>query len=168
MKRKNFTILLLLSLSLTANAFAADTWTVRDNGVGPVWVGMTLAQMKAALHQKLAEEESGSEGCFYVHARGHDHVGFMMIDGRLARIDVDAPGIFTASGIQVGDPETKAQRTYGARMKTSEHKYIDTGHYLTVRANDHRYGIRFETDKGKITMFYVGTYEAIQYVEGCE
>jgi hypothetical protein len=28
-------------------------------------------------------------------------------------------------------------------------------------------GIRFETEKGKITLFYAGTKTAIQYVEGC-
>jgi len=39
---------------------------------------------------------------------------------------------------------------------------------ILTLANDRRYGIRFETDTGKILMFYVGTYEAIQYVEGCE
>jgi hypothetical protein len=39
-------------------------------------------------------------------------------------------------------------------------------HYLTIRSDDRHYGVRFETDQGKITMFYAGTYEAIQYVEG--
>jgi hypothetical protein len=29
-------------------------------------------------------------------------------------------------------------------------------------------GVRFETDKGKITTYYAGKYDAIQYVEGCE
>jgi len=53
-------------------------------------------------------------------------------------------------------------------MKVTGHQYIDTGHYLTVRSADGRYGIRFETDKGKIIEYYAGTYEAIQYVEGCQ
>jgi len=53
-------------------------------------------------------------------------------------------------------------------MKVTPHQYLDTGHYLTVRSAHSRYGVRFETDKGKITEFYAGTYEAIQYVEGCE
>jgi len=48
------------------------------------------------------------------------------------------------------------------------HKYIDDGHYLTIRSADRKYGIRFETEKGKITGFYAGLYSAIQYVEGCE
>jgi len=37
-----------------------------------------------------------------------------------------------------------------------------------VRSSTGTYGIRFETDAGKITTFYAGSYEAIRYVEGCE
>jgi len=129
---------------------------------------MTLDQLSAALHQKRSEQESGGESCFYVHARGHDHLAFMIEDGRLVRVDVDAPGIRTSTGIQVGDSEAHARRVYRTKMEVTEHQYIDTGHYLTVRSADGRYGVRFETDNGKITMFCAGTNEAIQYVEGCE
>ena len=159
---------LLLALLFVAISFATDAWVVREDGVGPLNVGMTLAQLTAKLHQKLAESESGSDNCFYVHAPSHPHLAFMIEDGKMSRVDVDAPGITTSAGIQVGDPESRAQRIYGSKLKVTEHKYIDTGHYLTMRSADGRYGVRFETDKGKITEFYAGTYEAIQYVEGCE
>ncbi len=129
---------------------------------------MTRSELSATLHQKLSEDESGSDSCFYVHARGHDHISFMIEDGRLVRIDIDAPGTATSTGIQVGDSEARARQIYGAKLKVTDHKYIDTGHYLTVRSADGHYGLRFETDNGKITEFYAGTYDAIQYVEGCE
>jgi hypothetical protein len=86
----------------------------------------------------------------------------------MARVEVGAPGVKTSTGIQVGDSEGQVRKIYGARMKVTAHQYIDTGHYLTVRSADGRYGIRFETDEGKITTFYAGKYDAIQYVEGCE
>jgi len=38
---------------------------------------------------------------------------------------------------------------------------------LTLRSADQRYGMRFETEAGKVTTFYAGKYEAEQYVEGC-
>ncbi len=129
---------------------------------------MTLAQLTATLHQKLVESESGSENCFYIHASNHPHLAFMIEDGKVSRVDVDAPGVTTSAGVQVGDSEARAKRMYGPELKVTEHKYIDTGHYLTMRSADGRYGVRFETDKGKITGFYAGTYEAIQYVEGRE
>jgi len=163
MKRSLYLAVLFATIS-----FANDSWIVREDGVGPVKIGMTLAQLTSTLHQKLAESESGSEGCFYVHAANHPHLAFMIEDGKLSRVDVDAPGITTSAGIQIGDSEARAQRIYGSKLKMTQHKYIDTGHYLTALSVDGRYGVRFETDKGKITEFYVGTYEAIQYVEGCE
>ena len=141
--------------------------SVKD-GAGPVKIGMSFTQLKAVLHQKLPEEESGSENCFYAHARGHAPLAFMIENGRLSRIDVDAPGIATTTGIQVGDSEHHLRQVYGARLRVTEHQYIDTGHYFTVRSPDRRYGIRFETDRGKILTFYAGRYESIQYVEGCE
>ncbi len=141
---------------------------MREDSIGPVKVGMTRSQLSAALREKLVEEESGNDSCFFVHARGHDHVSFMIIGDRVVRIDIDAPGYKTSMGIQVGDLEAYARRVYGSRMKVTRHQYLDTGHYLTVRSSDGRHGVRFETDNGKITRFYAGTYEAIQYVEGCE
>jgi hypothetical protein len=148
--------------------FASGDWVIREDGVGPVKVGMTLAQLSAALHQEMAADERDEQSCFYINARGHDSVSFMIIDGHMARVEVGAPGVKTSTGIQVGDSEGQVRKIYGARMKVTAHQYIDTGHYLTVRSADGRYGIRFETDEGKITTFYAGKYDAIQYVEGCE
>jgi hypothetical protein len=159
---------LLLLLTPLRDACAANGWIVRDDSIGPVKIGMTRSQLSAVLREKLVEEESGNDSCFFVHTHGHDHVSFMIIDNRVVRIDVNAPGYKTLVGIQVGDSEAYALRVYGSRMKVTSHQYVDTGHYLTVRSSDGRHGVRFETDDGKINMFYAGTYEAIQYVEGCE
>jgi hypothetical protein len=158
---------LLLCLLLAASCSATNDWVVREDGIGPIKIGMSLSHLSATLHQKLSEEEGGSENCFYVHAPGHDHISYMIIDDRVVRVDIDAPGTRTATGIQVGDREAHLRQVYGSRAKVTAHQYVDTGHYLTVRSADGRNGIRFETDMGKVTMFYAGTYEAIQYVEGC-
>jgi len=151
----------------SVNSSAADPWIVRYDGVGPVKIGMTLAQLSAALHQQLAPDELDEHSCFYIDAHGHNRVGFMIIDGKVARVDVGASGLRTAAGIQVGDSEVHARQVYGASMKVTPHTYIDDGHYLTVRSSDGQFGVRFETEKGKIVGYYAGTYEAIQYVEGC-
>jgi len=157
-----------LALLLVAASYASDDWVIREDGVGPVKIGMTLAQLSAALTQELAADERDEQGCFYINAHRHDNVSFMIIDGYVARVEVGAPGVKTSTGIQVGDSEVQVRKVYGARMKVAAHQYIDTGHYLTVRSADGRYGVRFETDKGKVTLFYAGKYDAIQYVEGCE
>jgi hypothetical protein len=160
--------LLLPVILLVATSFASDAWVIREDSVGPVRMGMSLTQLSAALHQELAADERDEQGCFYISARGHDHVSFMIIDGHVVRVDVGAPGVKTLTGIQVGDSERQVRKVYGARMKVDAHQYVDTGHYLTVRSADGRYGVRFETDNGKVTMYHAGKHSAIQYVEGCE
>lgn len=160
--------LLLLCGCLICTSLAADTWVVHEDGVGPVKIGMTVAQLTKIFQQKLIEEDSGSDNCFYLDAPGHNHVGFMIVDGRVVRVDVTATGVATSTGIQVGDPESKVRKLYGARVKVTEHTYVDDGHYLTVRSTSGRYGVRFETDGHKVTGYYAGRYESIQYVEGCE
>ena len=149
---------------------AEDAWVVREDGVGSAKIGMTLPELKVALHESLVteDEESGSEGCSYVNPAKHPGISFMILDGRFARADVSVRGIATTEGIQVGDSESATRRAYGPKMTVWPHQYIDDGHYLTMRSQDKKYGIRFETEKGKITSFYAGRYSAIQYVEGCE
>jgi hypothetical protein len=165
---RTFTLLAALAFASIATLPADIAWVVREDGVGPAKVGMTLPQLNTALGEKFAmpTDEDG-QGCFYVHPAKHSHISFMFLDGRLSRVDVDAPGISTTEGIQVGDFEAKALRVYGPRMKVEPHQYIDDGHYLTARSRDGRFGVRFETEKGKITQFYGGLFESIQLVEGC-
>src|ERR1700685_4220537 len=136
---------LFLPVLLVATSSAGDAWVMRDDGAGPAKIGMTLAQLSAALHQKLTEEDSGSENCFYVRERSHNHISFMFEDGKLARIDVNAPGIATSAGIQVGDSEAVARTAYEPKIKVTDPQYTDSGHYLPVRSSDGHYGIRFET-----------------------
>jgi hypothetical protein len=83
MIRARIVALYLFLICLTSIAPAGDIWVVREDGVGPVEVGMTLAQLSATLHQKLAEQDSGSDNCFYLTANGHDHLSFMIENSRL-------------------------------------------------------------------------------------
>jgi hypothetical protein len=151
---------------LIGACFAADIWVVRQDGVGPAKVGMNLPQLNMALHEKFAMPESKEDqGCFYVTASKNPQVSFMIQSGLLVRVDVDRSGLATTEGVQVGDSEEHVKQVYGSRLKVEPHHYTD-GHYLTLRSG--KYGIRFETDQGKVSTFYAGTFEAIQYIEGCQ
>jgi hypothetical protein len=169
MMARSLVALSILALT-TGTSLSGDGWVVRYNGVGPIKIGMSLAQLNTALDEKFTMPKSKDEqGCFYVDTAKHAHVAFMIVDGRLARIDVSGAGVPTTEGIQVGDSEERARQVYGAKLKVEPHAYTrPEGHYLTTRSSDGRYGIRFETDKGKITTFYAGRFDAIQYIEGCE
>jgi hypothetical protein len=149
---------------------ARDTWTIRMDGVGRAKIGMNLSELNFQLREKFSMPSAKEDqNCFYVVPTKNRHISFMMIDGRLARIDVLEPGAATTEGIQVGDSEKRALKVYGSRLKVEPHFYTGPeGHYLTAQSSDGRYGVRFETDGVKILLFYAGSFEAIQYVEGCE
>ncbi len=165
---RGFIVLAALALTSICALRADDVWVVREDGVGPAKVGMTLSQLNAALGEKFTmPRNKNDQACFVVKPAKHPHIAFMIEDGHFSRVDVDAPGIPTTEGIYVGDSEAQARRVYGARLKVEPHHYIEGGLYLTVRSRDGRYGTRFETDKGKIQSFYAGRFESIQLVEGC-
>jgi hypothetical protein len=105
----------LLALAGTALGGGGD-WVIREDGVGPAKIGMTLAQLRTALHDRLIEDgDSGNEGCWYVTAAKHPHIALMILDGHFVRADVTARGIATTDGVQVGDSERDIRKRYGRR-----------------------------------------------------
>jgi hypothetical protein len=168
MFRRVLTTLTLLAVAATALGADGD-WVIREDGVGPAKIGMTVPELRKALHDRLIEDDdSGSDNCWYAKPGKHPHISFMILDGRFVRADVVVRGVSTMDGVQVGDSESAVRRRYSSKMTVEPHQYIDDGHYLTLQSTDRKYGIRFETEKGKITSFYAGRFSAIQYVEGCE
>ena len=149
---------------------AGDTWEVRTDGVGPVKVGMSLSQLNAVVHEKFSLPAAKDEqGCFYIKPHQQPSIGLMIEDGRVTRVDIDGPDILTVEGVHVGDSETRAKQVYGHKLKVEPHAYTGPeGHYLTMHSSDGRYGIRFETDEGKIVRFYAGRANSIAYIEGCQ
>lgn len=170
MNRPSTALCLLLCLCFSATSFAGDAWTVHDDGVGPVKIGITLDKLKSIFHDNLTmPADKDSQSCYYVSSPEHPHINFMISDGSLIRIDVDGPGVPMKEGIQVGDAESKVMKAYGGKLKVEPHEAAGpTGHYLTARSSDGLKGIRFETNEGKVEMFYVGTYDAVHQEEGCE
>lgn len=171
MKRQRLSILAVLVLLPVGATMADDSWVVREDGAGPVRVGMNLAQLNAVLHEKFAVPTAKDEqSCFYESPQKQPKVALMILSGKLARMDVSEPGVQTSMGIQVGDSEAHALQIYGRKLKVEPHAYTsdEGGHYLTARSSDGRFGIRFETDGKKIITYYAGRFDAIQYIEGCE
>lgn len=164
---------LVIFIVLVASTCLADqNWVVRPDGIGPIRIGMKLSDLKTTLHLTYKLEfaqDSDQETCFYAVIPGHAGVGLMILNGRVARVDVDNPDTQTVEGIKNGDTEAHARGVFGKRLRVTPHAYTGPqGHYLTVRSDDGQYGIRFETDGLKIVRYYAGRVSAISYIEGCE
>jgi len=164
------------SLLFFACIFAAAECTaqsgsliVRLHGIGPVRIGMSLSDLNRVLHTHYTKPTDPDEqACSYVEVPHHSGIELMILDGRVARVDVDNASTRTAKGIHNGDSESHALQAYGKRLEVEPHEYYpETGHYLTLYSKDEKLGIRFETDDGKITRYYAGTTRAIALVEGC-
>jgi len=143
-------------------------------GLGPVQAGMSLAEAEQAAGVPLSYEESGAGegGCGYASpppGLGLDDVGFMVLDGVVARVDIDGPSIATVSGVRVGDSESEALATYGDLLRIDPHPYTD-GHYLVYEptsAADADYELIFETTGSVVTTMRSGLSYAVDYIEGC-
>lgn len=150
-------------------ASPASDSTVTEHGLGPLRVGMTLAEARTALGGAfVVPVESDTMSCDYATWRGGPRGVHVMIDsGRVARVEVDSVGIATGAGARVGDSEERIRSLYPGRVTVTPHKYVE-GHYLTVNATgDSSSAIVFETEKGRVTRYRAGRRPAVEYVEGC-
>jgi hypothetical protein len=168
-----FKLIALAALAATQGPTSgADAQRLDFTSLGKARIGMSEQALAHALGAPLThvapEVETG--GCYYASGHGlPDAVRLMMLDHRLARIDVSAPGVETAAGVGVGTAEAEVKRRYGDKLVEEPHAYTGpAGHYLTVQSADGKDGIRFETDGQAVTLFYAGTAKAIHYIEGCQ
>lgn len=153
-------------------ALSVSPQRVAFTSIGKARIGMNEQALVRALGAPLTHvaPEAEEEGCYYASGRGLPNgVSLMMLNDRLARVDVHEPGVSTISGAGMGTSESELKRLYGSKLVQEPHAYTGPeGHYLTLRSADGRHGVRFETDGLSVTGFYAGTAEAIQYIEGCQ
>jgi len=166
--------LIALAIAITAvgSALATSPQRVAFTSIGKARIGMSERALSHALGAPLVHiaPEEEEEGCYYASGHGLPKgVNLMMLNDRLARFDVTEPGVSTISGAGVGTSESELKGLYGGKLVQEPHAYTGPqGHYMTLRSVDGQYGVRFETDGLRVTGYYAGTAEAIQYIEGCQ
>jgi hypothetical protein len=157
-----------------AAAAAADTsWTLRFNGIGPLRVGMTFDEAKAALGGDLRMSDPivrtapDADRCDHPRSGRLPEGVYLMIEGQnLVRVEVDSSDIPTADGARIGDTEARIQQLYPGRVTVQPHKYTD-GHYLVVTPavrSDTTNLMIFETDGRVVERFRAGQRPQVEYV----
>ena len=140
-------------------------------GLGPVRVGMTLAEASVGAGKRIVAKPGFTPDCGFADPEGGpEGVSFMVVAGRVARVDVSAGPVKTLSGAGVGDTEAQVQARYSNRLQASPHKYVAAGRYLTFVHSDSAdaaFRLIFETDGSRVTRFRVGKEPEVSYVEGC-
>lgn len=142
-------------------------------GLGPIQVGMTLAEAsKAAEIAFVPVGGSASLACRYFQPKeGPEGIGFMVVNDQIIRIDIwPGSSITTLSGAGIDSTEAEIEALYPGQIEVSSHKYTN-GQYLTFIPEDagaKLYRLVFETDaEGRVTQFRAGQFPAVNWVEGC-
>ena len=166
-----FALALTLAGCKKAGTIENPAWQVTIRGYGPIQAGMTLAQAAEAGKRRLTAINPGSEECDYVRFESDTtaDIQFMVVQGRIARVDVHDTTIGTSHGIRIGDSEAAVEEKYAERVAVSPHKY-ENGHYLVVAPAapaDSGHEIVFETDGARVTTYRSGRVPEVEYVEGC-
>ena len=113
-----------LNIPASAHSKITNQSKVFINGIGSVQVGMTVAQASQAVGTKLVREGYGNYQCsYYKLQNGTKDIGFMVTNGRIARVDVSKGSISTASGARIGDTEARIKALYPGQIKVSRHAY---------------------------------------------
>lgn len=178
------TVFALLAAALAIAAAPAqqpppDVLTVE--GLGPVKMGMTIAEAEKALGARLKivfSEDNDAMSCgtgSRADGRNGD-VSYMVMKGRIVRIAIfrpdegtpSNPPVRTPKNVGVGSSETAVQSAYGSIVEVEPHPYgTENDHYLIVKTADGKRGIIFETEDGKVSSFRAGVYPEVGYIEGC-
>lgn len=130
--RRQLLIWPVSTLAIRMEGQIRDAQRLTFTGIGPVRIGMTEAQVRSVL--KLQTERTDfEEGCSYL--TGADQgVAFMLLDPRVARVDIMEGPRLTEAGAGIGTSETEIHRLY-PRVRTEPHPYLDRGegYYLRVQ-----------------------------------
>lgn len=159
-------------------------WVLTSEGLGPLRIGMTLAEIAAAAGADSDPAAIGGpdpEACDQFRpARAPEDVLVMVEQGRLTRVSlVRDSALKTDRGIGTRAAAAEVRRAYGDALVETPHKYVETpAAYLThwTKGGDRTKpyvedpaarGIVYEVGRdGQVQAIHAGG-PAIQYVEGC-
>ena len=163
-----------------APAPAADVLTAQ--GYGPLRIGMTRAEVEAALGPDANPEAVGGpdpESCDVFHpTRAPQGLTVMVEDGVLTSIWLDDGSILkTDRGFGVGDAATAIKAAYGPIAHVSPHKYAEApAEYITTWSvggaagyveNPAVRGIAYHVGTSGLAERVAAGGPSIQYVESC-
>ncbi len=165
-----------------ADSAPADANVLTAEGLGPVRIGMTAAEVAAAWGADSQPEAVGGAEpgvCDQFHPAGAPvGVNVMIQDGRLTRITlINESPIKTDRGFGLGDRALAIKQAYGGAIVAEPHKYVAApaeNLFSWARGGSTDYvedptarGVRYEIDEsGLVAQIHAGD-PSIQLVEGC-
>ena len=144
------------------------------HGFGPARFGQDQEQVRMSWGRPLREGGSTSDSCYYLFREpqpdnGSFGIGFMIVDGKFARYDVDMEQFAAPGDIKVGATLDQLRETYAGRITEQPHKYAPDWLYVIVAPGDGSDArLVFEVNEEQVvTSWRIGVPPAVFYVEGC-
>ena len=101
------------------------------DGFGPLRIGMTLDQARAALPGFALKKDADEMACGYAASTGlPSGITVMVEHGSYGASTWTRRNSRPTDGARVGDTEAKVESLY-PRVESTPHKYAERGHYLT-------------------------------------
>jgi hypothetical protein len=145
----------------------SDDSEVTTVGLDAVEFGMTFEDAQAAAGTRFVPLDGETVGaCYRVRPEeGPEGVTFVVSDGRIERVDVDAGAVTTRSGAGVGMPVGELTALYPDQLEASPGASGTTFTFVPTDEADAEYRIIFDTDSTVVTAFRAGKLP--QVTEGC-
>jgi len=159
-------------------AAAADADELTALGFGPLRVGMTRAEVEAALGPDANPEAVGGPdpaSCdMFRPDRAPEGLLVMIENGVLTSVWISRnTAVGTDRGLSIGDTAAEVKGVYGSAAEVEPHKYVEPpAEYITVWSTaDHQSpaarGLVYEIGRDGRVQSIAGGGPSIQYVEGC-
>ena len=141
--------------------------------MGPILVGMTVAEAEAAAGMSLVggPDELFGPDCYYVEPEsGIPGVAFMVYEGTIGRVEVHGlETVSTRSGARIGMTEEEIVALFPGQIEESLEYLVDGRALVFVPVDevDRVYRVVFEVNGGVVTGMRGGILPAVQLNEGC-
>jgi hypothetical protein len=161
----------LWAISASGQAQLTERSKLAINGIGPIRIGMTVNEASRSAVLRLIKTLSDGrpqEHCAYFDPQGGPKgISFMVINGRIARVDISNERVTTVSGIKIGDPEAKILKLYPPQQIQVASNRRKTITYIPRDAEDRNYRLIFSINGSRVSRFRSGRLPEVEYMDGC-
>jgi hypothetical protein len=166
-------IILVWATSVSARSQLTDGSQLAINGIGPIRVGMTVAEASRSAGVTLVKSRTIQPlFCTYLEPLGGPKgIDFMVIEGRIATVDIRNKRVTTIKGAKIGDSEERIFALYPGQIQATKSLYSHKDNkdltFVPKDAADQNYRMIFEITNHRVTSFRSGKFPAVKNIAYC-
>jgi len=155
----------LLAGAPDVGAVLSERSRVSTSGLGPLKIGMTLAQAERATGRRISPREGNGDCAYGVLHPVRLGVQMLTTRGRIAVVYVSRRGIATRSGARVRDTPRRLRAIYGPELVPVRQFYNPPERGYEIRDGNRK--VRFGVSEGRVTSISAGRKPEVDYLEAC-